>query len=139
AGQAATARAFATIVAPYDGVVSARHVQVGELAMPGRALLTGFDPASLRVVATVPSTMVAAIQATGRAQVEIPSSGRWIEARSVTVLPSADPRTHATQVRLELPADAAGIQPGVFARAHFIVGREPQLMVPRAAVFRRSE
>jgi len=139
AGQAATERAFATVVAPYDGVVSARHVQLGELATPGRPLMTGFDPASLRVVATVPSTQVAAIQASGRARVEIPSTGRWIEARKVTVLPSADPRTHATQVRLELPEGADGIHPGVFARAHFVVGSAPHLMVPRAAVFRRSE
>ena len=139
AGQAATQRAFATVVAPYDGVVSARHVQVGELATPGRPLVTYFDPASLRVVATVPSGQVGAIQATGRARVEVPSSGRWFEASKVTVLPSADPRTHATQVRLELPTAVEGIHPGVFARAHFAIGTAPQLMVPREAVFRRSE
>jgi RND family efflux transporter MFP subunit len=139
AGQAATERGFATVVAPYSGVVSARLVQLGELATPGRPLMTGFDPASLRVVATVPSTQVAAIQASGRARVEIPSRDRWIEARAVTVLPSADPRTHATQVRIELPPDVEGVYPGIFARAHFVTGAEPRLMVPRGAVFRRSE
>jgi RND family efflux transporter MFP subunit len=139
AGQAATERSFATVVAPYTGVVSARHVQLGELATPGRPLMTGFDPAGLRVVATVPSTQVAAIQSTGRARVEIPSRDRWIEARAVTVLPSADPRTHATQVRVELPNDVEGIYPGIFARAHCVTGAAPRLMVPRAAVLRRSE
>jgi RND family efflux transporter MFP subunit len=139
AGQAATERGFATIVAPYGGVVSARHVQLGELATPGRALMTGFDPSSLRVVAAVPSTQVAAIQASGRARVEIPSGDRWIDARQVTVLPSADPRTHATQVRVELPADVQGVYPGIFARTHFVVGSAPRLMVPRAAIVRRSE
>lgn len=139
AGQAATERSFATVVAPYSGVVSARLVQLGELATPGRPLMTGFDPANLRVVATVPSTQVAAIQASGRARVEIPSRERWIDARAVTVLPSADPRTHATEVRLDLPADVEGVYPGIFARAHFITGAAPRLMVPRAAVVRRSE
>ena len=139
AGQAAAERGFATIVAPYSGGGSARHVQLGELATPGRPLMTGFDPASLRVVASVPSTDVAAIQASRRARVEIPSRGRWIDARLVTVLPSADPRTHATQVRIELPADFEGVYPGIFARAHFITGSAPRLMVPKAAVFRRSE
>ena len=139
AGQAATERSFATVVAPYSGVVSARHVQLGELATPGRPLMTGFDPGSLRVVATVASTQVAPIQASGRARVEIPSRDRWIEARAVAGLPSADPRTHATQVRVELPADVEGIYPGIFARAHFVTGTAPRLMVPRAAVVRRSE
>jgi RND family efflux transporter MFP subunit len=139
AGQAAAERGFATIVAPYSGVVSARHVQLGELATPGRTLMTGFDPSSLRVVANVPSTQVAAIQANGRARVEIPASDRWIDARLVTVLPSADPRTHSTQVRVELPADVQGVSPGTFARAHFVTGSAPRLMAPRAAIVRRSE
>ena len=32
-----------------------------------------------------------------------------------------------------------GVYPGVYARAHFVVGRAPRLLVPRAAVLRRSE
>jgi len=139
AGAAATERSFTTIVAPYSGVVSARHVQLGEMASPGKPLLTGFDPGGLRVVATVPSAQVPAIQAGARARIEVPSLGRWVDVKSVTVVPSADPRTHTTQVRLDLPADAKGLLPGVFARAHFVTGRAPRLMVPREAVLRRSE
>ncbi len=139
AGAASTEKSFTTIVAPYSGVVSARHVQLGEMASPGKPLLTGFDPSSLRVVATVASAQVGAIQAGARARIEVPSLDRWVEVKAVTVVPSADPRTHTTQVRLELPADAKGLLPGVFARAHFVTGRRARLMVPRAAVLRRSE
>jgi RND family efflux transporter MFP subunit len=139
AGQAATERSFATIVAPYSGIVSARHVQLGEMATPGKPLMTGFDPATLRVVATIASTQVAALQGGTAARIEIPAAGRWIEARGYTVVPAADPRTHSTQVRVELPADVRGIFPGVFARAHFVVGRAPHLMVARAAIVRRGE
>lgn len=139
AGAAATEKSFTTIVAPYGGVVSARHVQLGEMASPGKPLLTGFDPTGLRVVATVPSAQVPAIQAGAKARIEVPSLGRWVDVKSVTVVPSADPRTHTTQVRLDLPDDAKGLLPGVFARAHFVTGRAPRLMVPREAVLRRSE
>jgi RND family efflux transporter MFP subunit len=139
AGSAATERSFTTIVAPYSGVVSARHVQLGEMAAPGKALLTGFDPSSLRVVATVASAQVPAIQAGARARIEVPSLDRWVDVKNVTVVPSADPRTHTTQVRLDLPDDAKGLLPGVFARAHFVTGKAARLMVPRAAVLRRSE
>ena len=139
AEQAATERSFATIVAPYSGVVSARHVELGEMAAPGKALMTGFDPGTLRVSATVPQAHIGAIQAGGKARVEIPSLGKWIEARRVTIVPSADPRTHTTQVRLELPADVRGVYPGVYARAHFVTGTAPRLLAPRAALLRRSE
>ena len=139
AGQAATERSFATVVAPYSGIVSARHVELGEMATPGRPLMTGFDPSTLRVVATVAEQQVAAIQASGRARIEVPSIRQWLEAKSLTIIPSADPRTHTTRVRLDLPEDVRGIYPGVFARAHFVSGREPRLLVPREAILRRSE
>jgi RND family efflux transporter MFP subunit len=139
AGQAATERGFATIVAPYSGIVSARHVELGEMAAPGKPLMTGFDPGTLRVSATLPQAQVAAIQAGARARIELPSVARWIEASSLTVIPAADPRTHTTQVRIGLPAEVRGIYPGIYARAHFVTGRKPALLVPRAAVIRRSE
>lgn len=139
AGQAATERSFATLTAPYGGVVSARLVQLGEMATPGKPIMTGFDPASLRVVATVASPQVPAIQASSRTRIEVPAANRWVEARAIVVVPSADPRTHSTQVRIELPPDVRGIYPGVFARAHFVVGSASRLMVPREAVVRRSE
>ena len=139
AGQASTERSFATIVAPYSGVVSARHIEVGEMATPGKPLMTGFDPSSLRVVANLPQAQLPAIQAVSKAWVEIPTLGKRIEAKQITVVPSADPRTHTTRVRLDLPADVSGIYPGVFARAHFSTGRATRLLAPRAAVIRRSE
>ncbi len=139
AGAAATERSFATMVAPYSGVVSARHVELGEMAAPGRPIMTGFDPSTLRVVATVPQAQVAVIRAGGKARIEVPSLGRWIEVKSMTIVPSADPRTHTTQIRLDLPEEVRGIYPGVYARAHFVIGSAPRLLVPRAAVVRRSE
>ncbi|RPI41332.1 MAG: efflux RND transporter periplasmic adaptor subunit [Betaproteobacteria bacterium] len=139
AGQAATQRGFATIVAPYSGIVSARHVELGEMATPGKPLMTGFDPSTLRAVATVPQARVAAIQAGVRARIEVPAVNRWFDVKSVVVVPSADPRTHTTRVRLELPADTRDVYPGVFARAHFTVGKATRLLVAREAILRRSE
>jgi hypothetical protein len=120
-------------------VVSARHVELGEMATPGRPLMTGFDPSTLRVVATVPQAQVAAIQAGGKARIEVPSLGRWVDVDRMTLVPTADPRTHTTRIRLELPAEVRGVYPGVYARAHFVIGRAPRLLVPRAAVLQRSE
>ena len=139
AAAAQTERSFATIVAPYSGVVSARHVELGEMAVPGKPLMTGFDPSTLRVVASVPATRIGAVRAIGRARIEVPSLGSWLEVKSMTVVPTADPRTQTTQVRLDLPEDVRGIFPGVYARAHFVTGTAPRLLVPRAAVFHRSE
>ncbi len=139
AGQAATERSFSTIVAPYSGIVAARHVELGEMAAPGKPLMTGFDPTTLRVVANVPQTQIATIQAGARARIEVPSANKWFDVKSITVVPSADPRTHTSRVRLDLAKEARELYPGVFARAHFAVGKSTRLLAPREAIVRRSE
>lgn len=139
AGQAATSKSYTTVIAPYSGVVSARHVELGEMAAPGKPLLTGFDPTDLRAVATVPQYKVAEVKAAAKATIEIPSIGKWVSATGITVLPSADAETHSTRVRLDLPRDLRDVYPGVFARAHFATGRARKLVIPSAAVIRRSE
>lgn len=139
AGAAGATRRFATLVAPYSGVVSARHVELGEMALPGKPIMTGFDPKDLRVEVSVPEYKVPAVRALSRATVEIPAIRKWVKATQITILPAADVRTHTTRVRLNLPPDSREIYPGMFARAHFAVGRARKLLVPAQAVLRRSE
>jgi RND family efflux transporter MFP subunit len=139
ASQASATRSYTVVVAPYSGVVSARHVEIGEMATPGKPLMTGFDPRDMRVIASVPQYKVAEVRASPRAMVEVPSLNKWVPARSITVLPAADPRTHATRVRIDLPEKTLDVYPGMFARACFTVGRARKLVVPIAAVLKRSE
>ncbi|HXU92143.1 MAG TPA: efflux RND transporter periplasmic adaptor subunit [Gallionella sp.] len=139
AGQASLAHGYTSVIAPYGGVVAARLVEVGEMVMPGKPLMTGFDPSEMRVVVSVPQYKLADIGSHPEVSVEIPSLNRWIKAASVTVQPIADARTHSTQVRVYLPANEAGVYPGMFVRAHFVVGKAKRLTIPTSAVLRRSE
>jgi len=137
--QSSTTRGFASIAAPFGGLVSARLAQVGEMASLGRPLLTMFDPATLRVVANIPQENLDEVRKAGRASIEFPALGKWIESALITVLPAADNKTHITQVRIELPKNSAEIYPGMFARAHFATGQAKKTLVPVAAIVRRSE
>ena len=139
AGQASLSHGYSTVVAPYSGVVAARLVEVGEMVMPGKPMMIGFDPAELRVVVSVPQYKLPDIGTHPKAMVEVPSLSRWVKAASTTVQPLADARTHSTQVRVNLPANEAGLYPGMFVRAHFVVGRANRLVIPASAVLHRSE
>jgi RND family efflux transporter MFP subunit len=139
ATQAGLAHAYTAVVAPYGGVVAARHVEVGEMVMPGKPLMTGFDPSEMRVLVSVPQYKLAEIGAHPEVMVEVPTLNRFIKAASTKVQPLADARTHGTEVRVYLPANEAGIYPGMYVRAHFVVGKIKKLMVPASAVLRRSE
>lgn len=138
--QADASRGFATVTSPLTGVVAQRLTEPGEMAQPGRPLMLIYEPGALRAVADVPQQQLASLgRGALQAKVEFPESGRWLDAASVTVLPAADPRTHTARVRVVLPADAAGVVPGMAARVHFVVGSAPRLTVPAAAVLRRGE
>lgn len=138
AGQASAARGFNTIAAPYAGVVGATHVELGDMAQPGRALVTLFDPKELRVTATLPQTALAKVRLADPVTIEIAGRARPLTATRVTVIPVADARAHTTRVRLDLPA-SEGLLPGQFARAHFRSGSVRALAVPATALLKRGE
>ena len=139
AEQSALAQSYTSVVAPYPGVVSARMVELGEMVTVGKPLMTGFDPSQLRVIANVPQDRLKEIGIRPSVTVEVPSLSRWIKAASVTVQPSADVRTHSTQVRVDLPSNQANVYPGMFVRTHFVVGKASKMLIPVTAVLRRSE
>jgi RND family efflux transporter MFP subunit len=139
AQQSALAQSYTSVIAPYAGVVSARMVEMGEMVTVGKPLMTGFDPSQLRVIANVSQDRLKDIGTRPEVTVEVPALQRWVKAASVTVQPSADLRTHSTQVRIDLPSNQSNLYPGMFVRTHFVVGKENKLLIPASAVVRRSE
>lgn len=151
AGAVQTQSGFYSLSAPYSGLVAEVAVTLGDMALPGRPLMTVYDPTALRVTATVPQAKVAGMLAGHPVKIEfpgLPEAQRWLTASKVTILPLADAATHTVQVRLDLPADTKGLTPGMFVRASLPVAGSGggaggadnvRLYVPLAAVFRRAE
>ncbi len=128
-----------SVTAPFAGVVAQRHVEPGEMAAPGRPLVTVFDPKGLRVIASLPQYKLAELKKAGRARIEFPETGTWVDAVRVEILPTVDARSHTAMARLYLPEKIEGVVPGAYARAHFAIGQVRKLTVPPVAVLRRGE
>ena len=144
---ARTQSGFHILTAPYAGVVSEVPATIGDMAMPGRALIQVYDPATLRVTAAIPQTLLGPIstrlaavryQIPGLAAQDTPSAP--IDAQ---LLPTIDPTTHTAQLRLTLPAGLAGAAPGMFARVWLPSISAPtadaRLTVPASTIVRRAE
>lgn len=143
-GQAALARSFTTVVAPYDGLVLATHLEAGDLATPGRPVVTLYAPRPMRAVVYVPASRRAAVGDAARFEVRLPS-GRWVRPAAATALPGADPVSQTLEVRLELAgADLGEAVPGQAVRVRLALPGEggaagERLTVPAAALLRRGE
>ncbi len=135
---AGASQSHASIVAPMTGIVARRHVEAGDMAMPGTPLFSIYQPGSLRVTASIPQHRLPAMRGVSSARVEFPELGKWVDASAIQVLPTVDAATHVAQVRVSLPALAEAV-PGMFARVHFVTGRADKLTVPAGAVVRRGE
>jgi RND family efflux transporter MFP subunit len=143
-GAARTQSGFYVVRAPFAGVVSDLPVSLGDMAMPGRALLTLYDPTTLRITATVPQTAAVQMAPGEPARLELPGlpgGVRWLAPARLQLLPTVDPGTHTVQFRAQLPADMSGLAPGLFARLWLPMtgtGTAP-LTVAVGAVVRRAE
>ena len=145
---AQTQSGFFVVNAPYAGIVSDVQVTLGDMAMPGRALLTLHDPSALRVTAAVPQAMLATVNAQPKAiRYELPGVAGHSTPQvpqQVQVLPAVDPVTHTGQIRLGLPTGIEGLVPGLFARVWLPGGTNgtaaaPRLYLPTSAIVRRAE
>src|SRR3569833_4015376 len=131
-----------TLVAPYAGQVSSVDVSLGDMALPGRPLITLIDPRQLRVTALVPPAIAAEITADS-ARIEIPALpavSRPIVPSRVQVLPLAR-RTRANMPGVT-PAGTASISrrsSAVWLAASASGGTQARLSVPARAVVHRTE
>ena len=147
---------FFVLSAPYAGIVSEVTATVGDMAMPGRPLLVLHDPSALRVVASVPQSMLTGLSDKLKSvRYEIPGLSSQTSPRApaqTQLLPSVDAATHTAQIRLVLPTGNAadmtgstGLAPGMFARVWLpATGSTAQadaerLYLPSTAILRRAE
>jgi RND family efflux transporter MFP subunit len=147
-GAARTQSGLFIVKAPFAGVVSEVPVQLGDMAMPGRPLLTLYDPVALRVTAAVPQSVSVQMVAGQVLQIELPglsTANQKITPAKVQVLPTVDAATHTVQLRASLPANLAGVAPGMFARVWLPMAGARSgtgaaaLSVATSAVVRRAE
>ena len=133
---------YTVVRAPYSGIVTERHVELGELASPGARLLSGVSLERLRLTTRVPQRLIEAVRAHAKARVV--TDGGSIAVDKLTIFPHSDPRSHTFTVRLQLAEGTpdkggAGLYPGMFAKAAFVTGEAKRLVVPASAVIQRGE
>jgi RND family efflux transporter MFP subunit len=151
AGAAHTQSGFHVVRAPYAGVVSEVPVTLGDMALPGRALVTLYDPSALRVSAAVPQSAAVALGDGKAVRAEVPAlaappaAQRLLTPLAVQLLPAADITTHTVTLRAELARNLAGAAPGQFARLWLpaspgvSAGAPASPWVPQSAIVRRAE
>jgi membrane fusion protein, multidrug efflux system len=136
--EAETNLAYATITAPFDGVITRKLADVGDLASPGKPLLELEDTKSLRLEADVPEAIVGRVEMGAKFTVRIEAQPNELEGVVSEIAPAADPNSHTFVAKLDLPL-APGLRAGQFGRVTIPVSETPVLRVPVSAVIQRGQ
>ena len=141
--QSALAQGFTRVTAPFDGWVLQTQAEAGDLAVPGKPLLTLYAPLPLRVVVQVPVSRAGAARSASVLEILLPDTSpdsRWVKPVAKSTVPSADPVSQTVEWRLELSAESAkAVLPGQQVRVRFAGAQVNRLLAPAGSVLRRGE
>ena len=127
------------VLAPDDGVISARTATVGSVVAAGTELFRLIRQGRLEWRAEVTSAELSRVSV-GTTAFVVSASGAQVRGKVRSIAPTVDPQTRAALVYVDLPnvQQNTGVKAGMFARGDFELGRSTAPTVPQAAVVPRD-
>ena len=138
---AATTEAFSRLVAPFDGIVTGKMAEPGNLAAPGTPLLRIEDVRDFRLAVRVDESRIGRLAAGTAVPVTLDTGGgvpRIVGGTVTEVGRAVDADRRAVLVKIALPA-GGDVRSGMFGRARFPAGPRQALSIPAAALTRRGQ
>ena len=129
---------YTKVIAPYSGVVTARHIEPGETAKIGQALLSGFALNQNRLLVHVPNSLINEVEKQGVLLAQT-GQGDWLTLSNLTIAPSADPTTHTVMVRTNVDKALFQQRPGSFIKVAVKTKPRQALTIPSSAVFQQGD
>ncbi|MCX7827355.1 MAG: efflux RND transporter periplasmic adaptor subunit [Verrucomicrobiae bacterium] len=135
---ASASLSYATITAPFDGVVVKKSCDVGDLARPGQPLFALEDSQRLRIEADVPERFAPQVNIGTKIEVRVDAYQGKCDAQVGEIVPSADPTSRSFRIKADLHPKKP-IKSGMFGRARLTVGERTGLFAPSSAVRERGQ
>jgi len=139
-------QSFQKIYAPFDGVITARMAEVGNLinagsTTQGRELFQIAQTRTLRVFVNVPEVYSSYTVPGISAQIEMATApGQEITGKLVRTSRAIDPVNHTLLAEIEIPNEDGKLLPGGYAQVHFSITMDhPPLDIPANTLIFRSK
>ncbi|BBP03210.1 efflux RND transporter periplasmic adaptor subunit [Sulfuriferula plumbiphila] len=136
-GTAAAQMRYATLTAPFAGIITQKLANVGDLATPGRPVLMLENPARLQVQTSVSSDVFAHLKLGDSVSLQVNGTGTAITGTIARLVPAADPVTRTYLVKIDLP-QGTRFKSGMYVLVAFPTGQREGVRVPQPAVLDRA-
>jgi RND family efflux transporter MFP subunit len=135
---AKTTESFSTITAPFDGVVTEKMVEPGNMVSPGTPLLRVEDTSRFRLEVRVDESRAAEIRNGATVPVFLGTEMSGVNGTVVEISRAVEADARAFVVKIVLP-DVVGLRSGEFGKARFSMVPRRGLTVPPSAIMRRGQ
>jgi len=123
-------------IAPFEGVIIAKLVEVGDTVQPGMPLLKYAKTDYLRIQTDVPSRLIPTLQVGMTVPAKLDSESEMTPVRISQIYPQADSNKHTVTVKLDLPIGIKAV-PGMYAEVLIPVKssqRKQTLLIPKTSI-----
>ena len=107
---------YLKVQAPNDGVIVAKKLNEGEMAIPGMPAVILTDLSRLKIVAEISETQLKYINLGKKVDIEIPSMGFATTGKISSIIPSSNPMTHKFKIKMEFDSKGHSVYPGMYAK-----------------------
>jgi len=107
---------YLKITAPNDGVIVAKRINEGEMAIPGMPAVILTDLSRLKIVAEISETQLKYISLGKEVEVEVPSLGLKTTGKISSIIPNSNPMTHKFKIKIEFDHKEKSVYPGMYAK-----------------------
>lgn len=130
-----------TVLSPLNGIITARHVAVGEYIKAGQALFTAVKTHPLKLLFTLPERFAGEVRPGQQVTVKVKAyPDRQFAGRIYFINPQVDPQTRALQLKALVDNRDGRLKPGFFADVQLLVGtNENAVVLPQEAVVLRED
>lgn len=122
-------------IAPFDGVIVRKFIEIGDTLQPGQPLLNYADVEYLQVEVDVPARLRPGLREGMMIHAEIDVGNRRVPVRVAQIFPMADPQRHTVKVKFDLPQGVA--EPGMYAKVlvpDFAAPARANPVIPASAI-----
>jgi membrane fusion protein (multidrug efflux system) len=129
----------ASLRAPFDGLVSERPVNAGDVVQPGTAIVSVVNPASMRLEGSVPAEQLSSLKIGTPVIFTVNGYGaQTFTGRIDRINPTADPATRQVRVYVTIPNEKSTLVGGLFADGRVSTESREGILVPASAVDERG-
>jgi HlyD family secretion protein len=121
------------VTAPDDGVISARNVNVGQVAQVGVEMLRLLRKGRVEWRAEIPESRIREIRVGQNVKLTT-ADGAQLDGKVRAIAPTVESSTRASLVYVDIPSTGGAARPGMFARGEILLGQSTASMVPLSSV-----